>query len=81
MKVASFNKTIIEGYLRLLERLNPQTRLDLISKLTLSLKKDFGKGKPSFYRSFGAWNGDGTAEEMNSEIRSSRNFNRQLEDL
>ncbi len=81
MKVASFNKTIIDGYLRLLEHLNPQARLDLISRLTLSLKKDFKKNKPSFERSFSAWSGDGTAEEMDAEIRKSRNFNRQLEDL
>lgn len=81
MRIVSFNKTIIEGYLRLLERLNPQARLDLISKLTLSLKKDFEKEKPSFYGAFGAWTGNSSAEEMNAEIRNSRNFNRQLENL
>jgi hypothetical protein len=32
------NMTIIEGYLSLLENLNPKTKLDLISKLSATVK-------------------------------------------
>ena len=52
-------------------------KLDLISKLTQSVKTDIGERKNSFYKSFGAWESKQTAEEIIAKIRSSRTSNRQ----
>ncbi|MFA7446061.1 MAG: hypothetical protein WCY89_08955 [Flavobacteriaceae bacterium] len=77
MSTAELN--IIDGYIGLLENLSPSSKLDLISKLTNSLKSDFKKKKPSFKKAYGAFESDKSAEEIIEEIRNSRNFNRQIE--
>jgi hypothetical protein len=48
MKAIDINTTLIDGYLRLLENLSPGNKLDLISKLTLSVKTDFTDRKNIF---------------------------------
>lgn len=81
MKAVDINTTLIEGYLRLLENLSPDNKLDLISKLTLSVKADFTNKKKSFYKAYGAWDSKESADEMIKDIRNSRNFNRQIEEF
>lgn len=81
MKAIDINKTLIDGYLRMLDNLSPSNKLDLISKLTQSVKTDITDRKSSFYQAFGAWDSNQTAEEMINEIRKSRNFNRSIEEL
>ncbi len=81
MKAIDINTTLIEGYLRLLDNLSPNTKLDLISELTLSVKADISNRKKTFYKSFGAWESKQTAEEIIADIRKSRTFNRQIEQL
>ncbi|MFZ4464647.1 MAG: hypothetical protein ACOYN5_12425 [Bacteroidales bacterium] len=79
MKTIDINTTLIEGYLRLLDNLSPGNKLDLISKLTLSVKTDITDRKSSFYKAFGAWESAQTADEIINDIRISRTFNRQTE--
>ncbi len=79
MKSIDINNTLVEGYLRLLDNLSPSNKLDLISKLTLSVKTDITDRKKSFYKAFGAWESKQSAEEIIESIRSSRTFNRQIE--
>ncbi len=81
MKAADINNTIIDGYIRLLDNLSPSNKLDLISKLTLSVKSDIAEKKESFYKAFGAWDSKQSAEEIIKEIRNSRSLNRQIEEL
>jgi hypothetical protein len=81
MKAVDVNNTIIDGYIRLLDNLSPSNKLDLISKLTLSVKSDIVEKKKSFYKAFGAWDSKQTAEQIIKEIRNSRTFNRQIEEL
>lgn len=81
MKALDLNNTIIEGYLRLLNNLSPDSKLELISKLTLSVKKDINSHKRSFYKAFGGWDSKETAEIIANEIRNTRTFNRQIEEL
>jgi hypothetical protein len=73
------NTTLIDGYLGMLDNLSASNKLDLISKLSLSLKTDITDRKKSFHKAFGAWKSKQSAEEMISEIRKSRTFNRQIE--
>ena len=81
MKAVDVNSTLIEGYLRLLDNLSPSSKLDLISKLTLSVKTDITNRKRSFYKAYGAWESSKKAEEIIQDIRTSRTFNRQVESL
>jgi hypothetical protein len=73
------NTTIIDGYVGLLENLSPDNKLDLISKLTESVKTDLGNRKSTFKKSFGAFESEKTAEEIIEEIRNSRLFTREIE--
>lgn len=79
MKAIDINTTLIEGYLRLLDNLSPSNKLDLISKLTVSVKTDITDRKKHFYKAFGAWESKKSADQMINDIRSSRTFNRQTE--
>ena len=79
MKAIDVNTTLVDGYLRLLDNLSPTNKLDLISKLTLSVKTDISDKKKSFYKAFGAWESKQSADQIISDIHSSRTFNRQIE--
>ncbi len=81
MTTADINAKIIDGYLDLLRNLSPGSKLDLIAKLSESLKSDVTKRKSLFRKSFGAFQSKKSAEEIIKEIRESRNFNRQLEEF
>lgn len=81
MKTIDINTSLIEGYLRLLNNLSPKTKLELVSKLTLSAKSDDSDKKEAFYKSFGAWESEQSAEEIIKQIHKSRIFNRQTEKL
>ena len=81
MKAIDINTTLIEGYLRLLDNLSPSNKLDLISKLTLSVKTDLTDRKKYFYKAYGAWESIESADQIISDIRNSRTFNRHTEEL
>ncbi|MBK9983369.1 MAG: hypothetical protein IPP15_13435 [Saprospiraceae bacterium] len=81
MKTIDINTTLIEGYMEMLDNLSPGNKLDLISKLTLSVKTDLTDRKKSFYKAFGAWDSKQSADDIIKDIRSSRTFNRQIENL
>jgi putative heme iron utilization protein len=79
MRTAEINTTIVDGYVGLLDNLSPDNKLDLISKLTASVKTDLAKRKSSFKKAFGAFDSKKSAEEIIKEIRGSRMFYRQIE--
>ncbi|TVR78255.1 MAG: hypothetical protein EA412_09215 [Chitinophagaceae bacterium] len=81
MKTADFNNRLIDGYLELLKNLDPKSKLDLISKLTKSIKSDLKFKSKTFEKAFGAWDKSEDAEKITKEIRDSRSFNRKIEDL
>ena len=81
MKAIDINTTLIEGYLQMLDSLSPSNKLDLISKLTQSVKTDITDRKKSFYEAFGAWDSKQTAEEIIEDIRKSKTFNRNITEL
>lgn len=79
MKTPDINASIINGYLQMLDNLSPDLKLDLISKLTQSVKTDMKAKKSAFKKAFGEFVSKKSAEEIIEEIRSSRTFNRQIE--
>jgi hypothetical protein len=81
MNSTDVNTTIIEGYLGLLDNLRPSSKLDLISRLSASVKSDLKDKQSSFQRAFGAFESDKSADEIIEDIRSSRTFTRQIEEF
>jgi hypothetical protein len=79
MKISENNTTIVDGYVGLLDNLSPSNKLDLISKLTASVKTDLKIKKSSFKKAFGAFESKKTAQQIITEIRNSRVSNRKLE--
>ncbi|MFH7002767.1 hypothetical protein [Flavobacterium bizetiae] len=67
------DKNILESYSDLFEGLSFSNKLELIERLTKSLKVAKSK-ESSFYKSFGAFSSEKSAEEIISEIKSNRKF-------
>lgn len=65
---------IIETYAQLFEGLTSVTKIELIEKLTRSLKKEKKSKETEFLKSFGAFDSDKTADELIKEIKESRKF-------
>ena len=78
---AAINSYILDSYMAFLDTLSPGAKLDLISKLTQSLKSEIKPKENLFENSFGAWSGNESADEIVKGIRDSRTFNRQIEGL
>ena len=68
------DKNIIENYFGLFESLNSMSKLELIEKLTKSLKAENKSKENNFYKSFGAFSTEKTSDEINTDIKSSRKF-------
>ena len=81
MMKAPINSYILGTYMAFLDTLSPGAKLDLISKLTQSLKSDVKPKENLFESSFGAWVGNESADDIVKGIRDSRTFNRQIEGL
>ncbi len=74
------NISIADYYFGFLKNLNPDSKLDLISKLSQSLKESETVAPETSLQSlFGAHKSDETAEEIIEAIRSSRVSNRNIE--
>ena len=67
-------KYIVETYSGLFEGLSSLSKLELIENLSKSLKVEKNTKDTLFYKSFGAFASDKSAEEIIEEIRLSRKF-------
>ncbi|WP_314809425.1 hypothetical protein [Capnocytophaga granulosa] len=80
--MTTVEQNIVNTYARLFEGLSKFARLELIERITLSLKEEDKEHKEDkkakedtdFFNLFGAFPDDKTAEEMVTEIKSSRQF-------
>ena len=79
MRTTEINTTIVDGYVGLLNNLSTSNKLDLISRLTDSVKTDLSNKKSSFKKAFGAFDSKKSAEEIIEDIRSSRVSTRKTE--
>lgn len=79
MKVAEINTSIVDGYVGLLKNLSTGNKLDLISRLTDSVKTDLKRKKSAFKKAYGAFESQKSAEDIIEEIRNSRVSTRQIE--
>ncbi|MBC8486636.1 MAG: hypothetical protein H8D45_11415 [Bacteroidetes bacterium] len=81
MESTNINTALIDSYFGLLKNLSPEIKLDLIERLTKTLKVDLSRKENSLQEAFGSWKSTKSAEEIIKELRESRNFNRQTEAL
>ncbi len=91
-KTANFDKTykmtsstqdisVADYYFNFLQNLNSESKLDLISKLSQSLKETNNSPTISIQSLFGAYKSGETADEIIAKMRDSRVFNRNIESL
>jgi uncharacterized protein YjfI (DUF2170 family) len=67
-------KQIVEAYSSLFEGLSDSSKIELIEILSKSLKIDKNTKDSKFYKSFGAFSSEKSAEEIILDIKSSRSF-------
>jgi len=67
-------KNIVDTYSKLFEGLDSFTKLELIERLSKSLKKENNSKEKAFFKSFGSFPDDKSAEEITKEIKASRKF-------
>lgn len=68
------DKHIVESYTGLFEGLSSINKIELIESLSKSLKVEAKTKEIAFYKSFGAFASENSAEEIILEIKSSRKF-------
>jgi len=81
MNTADANTKLIDSYLSMLKNMSAQNKLDLISKLTKTVKTDVEQEKTEFYQAFGGWDKNESAEELIEAIKESRTVNRTIEEF
>jgi 4-hydroxyphenylpyruvate dioxygenase-like putative hemolysin len=81
MNAADINTKLIDSYLSLLKNMSAQNKLDLVSKLTKTVKTEKEQEWTDFYSAFGGWDETESAEELIEDIKKSRTFNRTIEEF
>ncbi|HMJ68165.1 MAG TPA: hypothetical protein VK508_04695 [Cyclobacteriaceae bacterium] len=81
MKAANINFNLVETYLELLKSLNPDSKRELIARLSETLKGPNKPGAKSLSDLFGAFDSKESAEEIIADIEKSRTFTRKSEEF
>ena len=79
MNTPAQNISVADYYFEFLKNLNSESKLDLIARLSQSLKAGQKKEDASLQSLFGAFKSEESAEEIIAAIRASRTFNRNTE--
>jgi len=72
---------IADNYFGLIKNLSIDVKLELISRITDSLKNLSAQKNDSWKNLYGAFDSEQSADEMIKDIKESRNTNRQIESL
>lgn len=81
MKSAAIDTSMVDSYYTLLKHLSPDNKLELIARLSKSMKTPSTKEDTSWETLFGAWELDGSADEFIEELKQDRKFTRKSIDL
>jgi hypothetical protein len=79
MKAADLKFNVIDSYLGLLKSLSLENRLELISKLSDSLKSSKKSKDKPLSDLYGAFKTTKSADEIIADLKKSRNFDRKTE--
>lgn len=75
MKTGDLNKSLIDSYYTLLKSLSPNNKLELIARLSKSMKTTRKIEKEVSLESlYGSWESSQTADELIAELKAARNF-------
>lgn len=74
-------RNILNIYWGLINNLSNKWKLDLIEKLSKSVRENMNPIPNRMELAFGAWEDDRTADELINELTSSRNTDRKIEDF
>lgn len=72
---------IAESYFNMIKALSPEIRLELISRISDSLRNTITPKDDSWKDLFGAFDSEQSAEEIIEDLRNSRCMQRQIEEL
>lgn len=82
MKAANLKFNLIDSYLGLLENLSADNKLELISKLSDSLKSSKKQTEEKYDKSlddlYGAFIFDKSSDDLIKDLKGSRNFSRKI---
>ncbi len=81
MKSPAKNINTADYFFGLLSNLNSDSKLELISRLSNSLKNQSSTKEISLRKLFGSFKSKQTADQLIEDIRKSRNFSRKIESL
>lgn len=81
MKTADININLVDSYYALLKSLSPNNKLELIARLSKSMKTTKSKKDTSWEELFGSWELDQSTEEFIEDLKKDRNFGRKPIDL
>ena len=81
MKSSAKKINTADYFFELLVNLSSESKLELISKLSNSLKRKRSNNEPSLRELFGSFKSKQTADQIIDDLRKSRNFSRSLESL
>ncbi len=81
MKAADLKFNLIDSYLELLKSLSPESKLELITRLSDSLKGSKKPTQKSVSDLYGAFISKESADEIIADLKATRNFNRKIEGL
>jgi hypothetical protein len=76
MKAIDINMNLVDSYYMLLKNLSSDNKLELIARLSKSMKTSKkAKKEVSLQSLYGSWVSDQSAEELVNELKKARNFN------
>ena len=81
MRSADLNTNLIDSYFILLKGLSPNNKLELIAKLSKSMKTTKKAKDDSWKSLFGALELDQSVDDFVSDLKKDRKFTRKLIDL
>lgn len=81
MNTGNVNVNLIESYLELLKNLSPDNKLELIARLSQSMKTRKSAKSGSLASLYGAFISEQSADELIADLKKARTFNRQRPEL
>ncbi len=81
MKTADMNINLVDSYFTLLKNLSPNNKLELIARLSKSMKTTKAKKDTSWEALFGAWELDVPTDDFVEQLKKDRTFTRKSIDL
>ncbi|MDP3927500.1 MAG: hypothetical protein Q8R57_00610 [Bacteroidota bacterium] len=81
MKTTDLNINLVDSYYTLLKSLSPNNKLELIARLSNSMKTTKMNKDNSWEALFGSWELDQSVDEFIDELKKDRNFSRKSIDL